>query len=95
MQRSLASALLAAAALAFGLGAAPSALASDAHCHAIKQADSRNYCLATVHGKESYCQAIGQPDGRSLCLARVKKQKSHCFAIKSADLRNQCLAPFK
>jgi len=61
-------------------------------CHKIKEADLKNYCLATVRNRESDCYRIKSADRQNFCVAQVRTQRTKCYAVKDADLRNLCLA---
>lgn len=61
-------------------------------CHKIKEADLRNYCLATVRHRESVCYKIKSADRQNFCIAQVRNQRSKCYAVKDDDLQNLCVA---
>ena len=66
--------------------------ANSSNCYAIKNTDSKNFCLAISQQQVSYCYSIRESDDKNMCLAQVKKHKSSCYSIKSSDQKNQCLA---
>ncbi|MEA3301518.1 MAG: hypothetical protein WDA10_11255 [Porticoccaceae bacterium] len=68
--------------------------ADASRCHAIKDADKRNHCLATAKHQPSRCHAIRDADSRNQCLATTQKHKSRCHSIRDRDERNRCLARF-
>jgi len=68
------------------------ALHAQSECYIIKDADSKNYCLATAKHDKSYCYSIKDADRKTFCLAQVGKERTRCYSIKSSDLKNHCLA---
>jgi hypothetical protein len=73
----------------------PAATLADAsHCYAIKNADMKNNCLATVNHDKSRCYAINDRDLKNSCLAQVGNDKSRCYSIQDRDQKQQCLAEF-
>ena len=66
--------------------------ASESYCHAIRNSDTRNHCLAIVKPQDSYCYSVQESDTKNLCLAQVKRQANYCHSISSADAKNFCLA---
>ncbi len=61
-------------------------------CHKIKEADLKNYCLATVRHRESDCYNLKSADRQNFCVAQVRHHPSKCYAVKDDDLKNLCLA---
>ena len=75
------------------LALAVQALASDAsRCYAIRDAEKKNFCLATVQGDASRCYSIHDADLKNLCLGQVKGDRSRCYSIRDQDKKNLCLA---
>jgi hypothetical protein len=70
-------------------------IASEANCYSIKDADLKNYCLASSKNSDSYCFSIHVQDTKNQCLAHVRKQKSYCYSIKDHDTKNLCLSKIK
>lgn len=66
--------------------------AGESNCHAIRNSDTRNHCLALVKPQDSYCYSVQESDTKNLCLAQVKRQANYCHSISSADAKNFCLA---
>ena len=66
-------------------------MAGASDCYAIKDADKRTYCLATVKRDYGYCHRIKDSDLRNQCLAEIKGNRDWCYAIKEQDTRKACL----
>lgn len=69
-------------------------MADASRCYAIKDADIKNNCLATIKHDKSRCYAIKDRDLKNSCLAQVGDDKSRCYSIKDRDQKQQCLAGF-
>ncbi len=66
-----------------------------ADCYAIKNQDSKNYCLAKAKAQSSFCYMIKESDSKNYCLAETMNKRSYCYNIKNSDLKNLCLALIK
>jgi hypothetical protein len=44
----------------------------NSYCYAVKDADTKNMCLANVMHQQSYCYAIREHDMKQQCLSQVK-----------------------
>lgn len=87
MVRHLATSLLVSVAvLASNAAPAPS------ECYNIRDADLKNYCLATTTQRESYCFSVKNEDKKNFCLAQVRQKTSSCYSILDHDLKQLCLA---
>lgn len=93
----------------FPLVSAAADPAKGSPCDKIKEADKRNYCLATTpKNKEGgkfgyqtkdhstyYCSLIQSRDYQNLCNAVVQKTKHMCDLIVKKELEAECLKHFK
>ena len=66
------------------------AMAGTSACYAIKDQDSRNYCLAEAKQDYEYCYRVKDGDRRNACLAKTKRARDRCYAIKDQDSRKVC-----
>ena len=71
------------------------AMAGTSACYAIKDQDSRNYCLAQAKGDYGYCYRIKNSDERNQCLAETRESRDRCYAIQDRDNRRACLAKIR
>lgn len=74
------------------VGVMGDAMAGPSDCYAIKDADTRAYCLAETKRDYGYCYRVKNTDRRNGCLAAIQGQRGHCHAIKEPDSRKACLA---
>ncbi|MGB4021102.1 MAG: hypothetical protein WBL30_02800 [Limnohabitans sp.] len=44
----------------------------NSYCFSVKDADTKNMCLANVMAQRSYCYSIKTNDMKQQCLAQVK-----------------------
>ena len=50
----------------------PSQKKKDTYCYSIREADSKNLCLAQIKNQKSYCYSIQSSDIKNQCLAILK-----------------------